>query len=75
MTPIGELVENAPREKLRDVQWQKLQELLRLVSDRNRFYTEKWRKAGIAPEELKSRLESDIGKWVAVIERAGIPKQ
>ena len=27
------------------------------------------------PEELKSRLESDIGKWVAVIERAGIPKQ
>jgi tripartite-type tricarboxylate transporter receptor subunit TctC len=27
------------------------------------------------PEELRSRLESDIGKWAAVIERAGIPKQ
>lgn len=54
MTPLGELLENAPREKLREVQWQKLEELLRLVSDRNRFYTEKWRKAGIAPEELKS---------------------
>jgi len=27
------------------------------------------------PEELKSRLKSDIGKWAAVIERAGIPKQ
>jgi tripartite-type tricarboxylate transporter receptor subunit TctC len=26
------------------------------------------------PEELKSRLQSDIGKWAAVIERAGIPK-
>jgi tripartite-type tricarboxylate transporter receptor subunit TctC len=27
------------------------------------------------PEELKSRLRGDIGKWAAVIERAGIPKQ
>jgi tripartite-type tricarboxylate transporter receptor subunit TctC len=27
------------------------------------------------PEQLKGRLESDIRKWAAVIERAGIPKQ
>ena len=27
------------------------------------------------PEELKSRMQGDIGKWTAVIERAGIPKQ
>src|SRR5437660_3399991 len=27
------------------------------------------------PEELKARLAGDIGKWAAVIERAGIPKQ
>jgi putative tricarboxylic transport membrane protein len=27
------------------------------------------------PEQLKTRLESDIRKWAAVIERAGIPKQ
>src|SRR6266508_2507822 len=27
------------------------------------------------PEELKARLTGDIGKWAAVIERAGIPKQ
>ena len=52
--PLDQPVQNAPRETLRDVQWQKLQELLRLVSLRNRFYTEKWREAGIAPEELKS---------------------
>jgi tripartite-type tricarboxylate transporter receptor subunit TctC len=26
------------------------------------------------PEELKARLAADIGKWAAVIERAGIPK-
>ena len=54
MTPLGELLENAPRDKLREVQWQKLEELLRLVSGRNRFYAEKWHKAGISPEELKS---------------------
>jgi tripartite-type tricarboxylate transporter receptor subunit TctC len=30
-------------------------------------------KAG-TPEELKARLKGDIGKWAAVIERAGIPK-
>ena len=28
-----------------------------------------------SPEELKSRLQADIAKWAAVIERAGIPKQ
>lgn len=28
-----------------------------------------------SPEELKARLAADIGKWAAVIERAGIPKQ
>ena len=27
-----------------------------------------------SPEEFKSRLQGDIGKWAAVIERAGIPK-
>ncbi|MBV8111149.1 MAG: tripartite tricarboxylate transporter substrate binding protein, partial [Hyphomicrobiales bacterium] len=27
------------------------------------------------PEELKARLAGDIGKWAAVIERAGIPRQ
>jgi phenylacetate-CoA ligase len=54
MMPLDQPVENAPRETLRDVQWQKLQELLRLVSVRNRFYTKKWREAGIAPDELKS---------------------
>jgi tripartite-type tricarboxylate transporter receptor subunit TctC len=27
------------------------------------------------PDELKARLARDIGKWAAVIERAGIPKQ
>jgi tripartite-type tricarboxylate transporter receptor subunit TctC len=28
-----------------------------------------------SPEELRSRLQGDVGKWSAVIEMAGIPKQ
>jgi len=28
-----------------------------------------------APEEISARLKSDIEKWQAVIEKAGIPKQ
>ena len=47
-------IERTPREMLRVLQLQKLQELLRLVAGRNRFYTRKWRKAGIAPEDIKS---------------------
>jgi tripartite-type tricarboxylate transporter receptor subunit TctC len=40
---------------------------------------ERYAKLGIeakasSPEEFKSRLQGDIGKWAAVIERAGIPK-
>lgn len=47
-------MEKASRERLRETQWQKLQELLRVVSGRNRFYTRKWHDAGIAPDEIKS---------------------
>jgi tripartite-type tricarboxylate transporter receptor subunit TctC len=40
---------------------------------------ERYAELGIAkassPEELKQRLQADIAKWAAVIERAGIPKQ
>ena len=28
-----------------------------------------------SPEELRTRLQADVGKWAAVIDRAGIPKQ
>jgi len=47
-------IEKTPREMLRVLQFQKLQELLRIVSGRNRFYTRKWRKAGIEPSHIKS---------------------
>jgi len=53
-------IEKTPREMLRALQFQKLQELLQLVAGRNRFYTRKWRKAGIASDDIKSL--SDIRK-------------
>ncbi len=52
--------EKASREQLREIQWQKLRELLRFVSARNLFYTKKWREAGIAPQEIRSL--SDLSK-------------
>jgi phenylacetate-CoA ligase len=57
MMPSDQPAERASREKLREVQWQKLQELLRIVSGSNRFYTKKWREAGIAPGDVKSLSE------------------
>jgi phenylacetate-CoA ligase len=54
MMAADQPMEKASRERLREVQWQKLQELLRVVSGHNRFYTRKWREAGVAVEEIKS---------------------
>jgi len=53
-------IEKTPREMLRVLQFQKLQELLHLVHGANRFYTRKWRKAGISPDDIKSL--SDVRK-------------
>jgi phenylacetate-CoA ligase len=46
--------ETAPRERLRTLQFQKLQKLLREISGRNRFYTRKWSDAGIVAENIQS---------------------
>src|SRR5947208_3366653 len=47
-------METAPRERLRTLQFQKLQKLLREISGRNRFYTKKWKEAGIVAPEMLS---------------------
>ncbi|PYT81899.1 MAG: phenylacetate--CoA ligase [Acidobacteria bacterium] len=60
MTPADLPLENAPREQRREVQWHKLQEVFRIVFGRNRFYTRKWRDAGIAPGDIRSL--SDLHK-------------
>src|SRR5258708_40204319 len=46
--------ETAPRERLRTLQLQKLQELLRKISGRNRFYTKKWSDSGIVAADIQS---------------------
>jgi len=46
--------ETAPRECLRKLQFDKLQKLLRKISGRNRFYTKKWKDAGIVPDNVHS---------------------
>jgi len=60
MTSLDPLLENAPRDQLREVQWPKLHQLLRIVFARNRFYTRKWREAGIELDDIRSL--SDLRK-------------
>lgn len=57
MSTLDQPMDRISRDQLREIQWRKLQELLRLVSGRNRFYTKKWRDAGIAPEDIKSLFD------------------
>jgi len=46
--------ETAPRERLQTLQVEKLQKLLREIFQRNRFYTKKWKEAGINPSDVQS---------------------
>jgi tripartite-type tricarboxylate transporter receptor subunit TctC len=52
-----------------------LREILAAPDTKERFASLGVEAKASSPEELKSRLVADIGKWAAVIERAGIPKQ
>ena len=46
--------ETASRERLQTLQVAKLQKLLREISGRNRFYTKKWKDAGMVPGDIHS---------------------
>lgn len=46
--------ETAPRERLRELQLHKLQNLLGTISERNVFYKKKWKDAGIATQEIRT---------------------
>jgi tripartite-type tricarboxylate transporter receptor subunit TctC len=52
-----------------------VRDILSVTEIKNRFATLGITAKASTPEELKSRMQGDIGKWAAVIERAGIPKQ
>jgi tripartite-type tricarboxylate transporter receptor subunit TctC len=52
-----------------------VRDILSVTEIKTRFATLGITAKASTPEELKSRMQGDIGKWAAVIERAGIPKQ
>src|SRR6266852_654558 len=51
---FDEVNETAPRERLRKLQFDKLQRLLREICGRNRFYTKKWKDTGVVPDNIHS---------------------
>jgi tripartite-type tricarboxylate transporter receptor subunit TctC len=51
-----------------------VREILAEPEIKERFFNLGIQAKASTPEELKSQLQGDIGKWAAVIEHAGIPK-
>jgi phenylacetate-CoA ligase len=60
MRYFNQTIETMPREQLQALQLQKLRALLSLLHGENRFYTRKWKEAGIAPRDV--RILSDLSK-------------
>jgi phenylacetate-CoA ligase len=60
MSFFDQAIETAPRERLEALQFEKLQTLLCGISGRNRFYTKKWKDAGVGAADI--RLFSDLPK-------------
>jgi len=60
MQYFNQAVETMPREKLRALQLEKLRALLPQLMGRNRFYTKKWKEAGVVPGDIQSL--SDFSK-------------
>ncbi len=54
MPLFDQVNETAPRERLQKLQLDRLQRLLREISGRNRFYTKKWKDAGVVPDNIHS---------------------
>jgi phenylacetate-CoA ligase len=54
MQYFNQAVETMPREQLQALQLEKLGALLSQISERNRFYTRKWRDAGVEPADVRS---------------------
>lgn len=51
---FDQATETLSRESLADLQFQKLQQLLAAIYGKNRFYTDKFDRAGIKPEDVRS---------------------
>ncbi|MBI3016177.1 MAG: AMP-binding protein, partial [Candidatus Tectomicrobia bacterium] len=50
----NEKLETASRDRIRSIQEEKLQALLDQVARSNRFYQEKWQKAGVNPRDIRT---------------------
>ena len=57
---FNQAVETMRREQLRDLQLEKFRKLLRHLMGLNRFYTKKWKAAGVVPGDIRSL--SDFSK-------------
>jgi phenylacetate-CoA ligase len=58
---FNQSIETMPREQLHELQLGKLRSLLHFLDGRNRFYTRKWKEAGVAPRDVQSL--SDLKKF------------
>ncbi len=54
MTYFDQAIETLPREQLAALQLGKLQAMSRELWDRNAFYTNKWKAAGVTPDDIRS---------------------
>lgn len=54
MPYFNEATETLPREKLGELQLQKLQDMMAELWNSNQFYTKKWKAAGIQPSDIKT---------------------
>jgi phenylacetate-CoA ligase len=51
---FNQVVETMPREELKALQLEKVRKLLSQLMGRNRFYTKKWKEAGLEPGDITS---------------------
>lgn len=54
MAYFDQVTETLPREQLRALQLEKLQAMMAELWDKNRFYSNKWKAAGVEPRDIRS---------------------
>jgi phenylacetate-CoA ligase len=47
-------IETLPRDRIKEIQWVKLQNLIRFAYENSPFYRKKWNEVGVKPKDIKS---------------------
>lgn len=47
-------VESLPLERIREIQWERFQNLIRFAYERSAFYRRRWDEAGVRPEDIRT---------------------